>query len=107
MKMIHISWGGPDRTIKDSDGKVWTFEDHPRFGPIILNARGAMADPQPGSRSVFWPAWEAWRDGGKIVDAAGACQWTPKPEPELVHLGSRNYALARSKLAQMKTRGHT
>ena len=104
MKGLHISWGGLDRLITDAAGKVWKFEDHPRFGPIILNRRGDPAASQPGSRSPFWSAWTAWRDGGKKVDAAGVCEWAaPAPEP-LVHLGGRNYALARSKLAQRKAK---
>lgn len=105
MKGLHISWGGPDRTITDAAGKRWKFEDHPRFGPIVLSRSGDPASVQPGSRSAFWPAWTAWRDGGKKTDAAGVCEWTAPPPPEpLVHLGGRNYALARSKLAQRKAK---
>lgn len=32
MKIIHISYGGPDRRIRDATGKVWRFEMHPYCG---------------------------------------------------------------------------
>jgi hypothetical protein len=103
MKLLHISFGGPDRKITDADGKAWTFEDHPQFGPIVLNARGDPAASQPGSRSAFWPAWKAWSDGGKRLQAdCATCIWEPaQPDRvQLVHLGGRNYALAGSALAK-------
>jgi hypothetical protein len=101
MRLIHISWGGQDRRITDEAGKSWLFEDHPRFGPIVLNRRGEPASTQPGSRSPFWTAWQWWNQGGKKLNADGiTCVWEKPAEPELVHLGGRNYALARSKLAQ-------
>lgn len=102
MKGVHISWGGPDRKITDAAGKAWTFEDHPRLGPVALNARGEEASEQPGSRSAFWPAWQAWKDQGKRLAADGCtCMWdAPPPAEPLVHLGGRNYALAGSDLAR-------
>lgn len=106
--IVHISWGGPDRFITDEDGKRWKFEDHPRFGPVILNRRGDEAATQPGSRSKFWPAWLAWNDQGKRIEARSdgtTCIWDKPEEPELVHLGGRNYTLARSKLAQRALKG--
>ena len=96
-----VSLGGPDRRIVDATGKAWTFEDHPRLGPVVLNKRGDVAKQQPGSRSAFWPAWQAWKEQGKRVQADGlSCMWEAPAAPELVHLGGRNFALARSKLAQ-------
>lgn len=96
-----LNMGGPDRRIEDAAGKVWIFEDHPRFGPVVLNSRGNPTAQQPGGRSAFWPAWQAWKDQGKRLQIDGlTCLWEAPPAPELVHLGGRNYALARSKLAQ-------
>jgi hypothetical protein len=100
MTLIHLSTGGPDRWITDSQQVEWKFEDHPRFGPIRLNKRGDMHKVQPGARSAFWPAWTAWDRGGRRVDANGRCIYDPPAQEDLVHLGGRNYALARSRLAQ-------
>lgn len=100
MKTIHISYGGPDRRIKDATGKVWNFEMHPYSGPATTNQRGEIAEKQPGERSPFWAAVTQWAQQGGVVDATGLCQWTPEPEPALVHLGGRNYAIAGSALAK-------
>lgn len=101
MKIIHISYGGPDRKIRDAVGKEWKFEMHPRFGPIVLDRRGDTAADQPGARSPFWVAVQLWAKRGAAIGPDGLCTWAPEPEPELVHLGGRNYALAGSTLAQM------
>ena len=43
MKTIHISYGGPDRRIRDATGKVWRFEMHPYCGSGVRDlAGGAM-----------------------------------------------------------------
>lgn len=107
MKALHISMGGPDRKIIDRDGRRWLFEDHPRLGPIVLNGRGDEERVQPGSRSAFWPAWTAWKDQGKRLQADDiTCLWDAPPPPEpLVHLGGRNYALPGSRLAQRQGDG--
>ena len=51
MKTIHISYGGPDRRIRDATGKVWRFEMHHHSGPAVQDARGELADKQPVERS--------------------------------------------------------
>lgn len=77
--------GGPTRAIIDARGKPWLFEDHPQLGPVVLKPNQDPVDPQPGEGSLFWPAWSAWRDQGKVVRGEfGAkkiplCQWS-KPE---------------------------
>ena len=38
MKTIHISYGGPDRKIRDATGKVWRFEMHPYCAPATNSA---------------------------------------------------------------------
>ena len=43
MKTIHISYGGPDRRIRDATGKVWRFEMHPYCGPGVQDDSGAIA----------------------------------------------------------------
>lgn len=91
MRLIHISLGGPDRKITDAQGKAWDFEDHPRFGPIVLNkAGGDPAPTHPGERSPFWRAWRCWSDQGKRL-AGDVCVWNA-PEPCVVeHMGGRHY----------------
>lgn len=56
MKTIHISYGGPDRRIKDATGKAWRFEMHPHSGSAVQDDDGELADKQPGERSPFWAA---------------------------------------------------
>lgn len=92
LKVIHISYGGPDRLITDGEGKAWKFKDHPVFGPIVLNKHGDPAADQPGSRSTFWPAWACWKDQGKRLEEDGiTCVWDA-PQPHVVeHLGGNHY----------------
>lgn len=91
MRVIHISTGGPDRKIKDQDGKVIVFEDHPRFGPAVLNKQGDPADKQPGVRASFWRVYVWWSEQGKKIDADGFCEWTEPPPLKLEHMGGRHY----------------
>lgn len=44
MKTIHISYGGPDRRIKDATGKVWRFEMHPYSGPTVQDDDGELPE---------------------------------------------------------------
>lgn len=100
MKTIHISYGGPDRRIKDATGKVWRFEMHPYCGPAVQDDDGELAVNQPGERSPFWTAVSLWAQQGAVIGPDGLCTWKPEPEPTLVHLGGRNYAIAGSGLAK-------
>lgn len=45
----------------DARGRVWRFEFHRYFGPLVLGKRGEPLSRQPGSRSPFWQAFEAWQ----------------------------------------------
>lgn len=100
MKTIHISYGGPDRRIKDATGKVWRFEMHPHPGPAVRDARDELADQQPGERSLFFQAVNLWARQGGVIGPDGLCTWRPEPEPRLAHLGGRNYAIAGSGRAE-------
>ncbi|BEP96994.1 hypothetical protein GmRootA79_53790 (plasmid) [Acidovorax sp. A79] len=100
MKIIHISYGGPDRKIRDASGKEWKFEMHPRFGPAALDHQGEHADSQPAPRSPFWSAVTLWTQQGGVIGPDGFCIWKPEPAFELAHLGGRNYAIAGSALAE-------
>lgn len=79
-------------------GRRHTFEMHYYCGPAVLNKEGNPDDQQPGPRSPFWTAVTLWAQQGKHVGADGLCIWQPEPEPELVHLGGRNYAVKGSAL---------
>lgn len=97
---MHILYGGPQLMIIDRHAKVWHFEDHPYCGPTHTNAKGEIKTKQPSEKSPFWECINAWTEQGKRVAATGICIWRPKPEPELVHLGGKNYAEAGSELAK-------
>jgi len=56
-----LTLGGRDHTVTDDRGRVWDFEQHPWCGPIVLRRDGNPKARQPGSRSRFWPAYEAWQ----------------------------------------------
>lgn len=79
--IVHLSLGGPTRAIEDLRGKVWLFEDHPNFGPIVLKPNEDPATDQPGEGSYFWPAHEAWAKQGKRLDGVSGkhplCKWEP------------------------------
>lgn len=51
----------PEHVITDSQGRKWRFEQTRMFGPIVLRADGEPKVRQPGSRSAFWDAYDAWR----------------------------------------------
>lgn len=101
MIIQHISYGGPLRVIDDANGRRWHFEMHPRFGPAVTYVNGNIKDTQPGSRSPFWPAVQAWIDQGQeVVEGTTKCVWVKIEEPKLVCIGGRNYAEAGSELAK-------
>lgn len=55
----------PEHVIIDDAGRPWRFEVHRFCGPIVLRQDGQPKAAQPGSRSPFWPAFEAWRAARK------------------------------------------
>ena len=75
MKTIRISFGGHERKITDAQGKAWTFELHPRFGPVVLDSDGDHATPQPDDTSAFWSAVIQWARQGAVIRADGFCTW--------------------------------
>jgi hypothetical protein len=91
MTLIHISCGGPTRTITDAKGKRWSFEMHSVFGPIVLNANGDPAVRQPGERSPFWHAVTRWAQGAHRLNEAGECIWEEEKQPILEHIAGNHY----------------
>lgn len=61
---------GRIHTVTDIDGRAWLFESHRMFGPIVLRKDGQPKSRQPGSRSTFWPAWDAWYEQKQAAKAA-------------------------------------
>lgn len=51
-----------DAEVTDRNGKRWRFDFDPRFGPLVVTKRGDPVAHQPGERSPFWPAFQAWFD---------------------------------------------
>ena len=84
-----LTLDGRDHMVTDARGKVWTFEMHPQYGPIVLKANGDPATLQPGTRSKFWQAFELWQSKGEPVAVPLSLVW----------LGDANYAPAGSALA--------
>lgn len=48
--------------VTDAKGRTWLFEMHRFCGPLVLRRDGSPKSRQPGSRSPFWPAFEAWQN---------------------------------------------
>lgn len=47
--------------ISDGEGRRWRFEAHPYIGPIVLlGMSDTPAARQPGDKSPFWAAYDAW-----------------------------------------------
>ena len=58
--------GGDEHVVTDAHGQTWRFEMHRFCGPIVLRKTGGQPkERQPGSRSPFWPAFEAWKTARK------------------------------------------
>lgn len=77
------SWGsGPFVIVLE--GADFRFEDSDRFGPLLLNKDGRPSERQPGERSPFWKAYNAWRrQGRRTADDGKTCVWD-KPRPTKV-----------------------
>jgi len=89
----------PDLKILDITGKQFTFEDNPRFGPIVTTQNGAVSKNQPNAKASFWVIYQWWSDQGKKVGEDGFCVWVEPRKEKLVCIGGRNYAPEGSKLA--------
>ena len=96
MKVIHISYGGPDRILY-LNGKKFLFEDHQYCGPIVLGKDGDPLKNQPPESSPFWEAVSYWYQQGKrIKELAGHtpwCVWEKPTMQKMRHLGGNNYQL--------------
>lgn len=58
--------GDQVHNIADAHGQTWRFEMHRFCGPIVLRKTdGLPKERQPGSRSPFWPAFDAWNSARK------------------------------------------
>jgi hypothetical protein len=56
-------------------GKVFRFDFSDRFGPLVLAKNGSLLERQPGPRSPFWAAIDAWVRQGKQIGDDGICIW--------------------------------
>lgn len=56
-----------EHVITDAHGRPWRFEMHHFCGPIVLRRNGQPKTAQPGSRSAFWPAFDAWNNARKTA----------------------------------------
>ena len=54
-------------SITDAAGRKWCFEQNSMFGPLILRGDAEPAARQPGSRSAFWAAYDAWRGSLQVT----------------------------------------
>ena len=75
LRMIHISWAGPEYWMHVGD-KVIRFEDHRYCGPIVVsNKTGDPLDNQPGERDKFWLHYDAWAKQGKKTKTLEGKVW--------------------------------
>lgn len=83
------AWGaGPFEIVVG--GKLYTFEDSDRFGPLILNKSGEPLSKQPGKRHPFWAAHLAWVKQGRQTDEdRKTCLWTPLKPTTFFRLGRK------------------
>lgn len=89
MPLVHLSVGGPDRTIQ-VDGVRYRFEMHPYCGPCPLDDDGEPLEEPDAFPKRFWEAVSHWAKNQK-TDADGLCIWEWPPEPITTHLGGRHY----------------
>jgi hypothetical protein len=57
--------GRAEHVITDAAGRLWRFETHHFCGPMVLRQDGQPKARQPGCRSAFWPAFDAWNTARK------------------------------------------
>ena len=53
----HGQWNGEG---KDKNGKVWTWEFNPMFGPMFVKKDGEPMARQPMEKHPAWGPFEAW-----------------------------------------------
>jgi hypothetical protein len=75
MRLIHISFAGPERWLT-AGGKQWVFEDHRYCGPIVLcNKTREPAKNEPPESHPFWQHVNAWYQQGKHTQEVGGKVW--------------------------------
>jgi hypothetical protein len=60
----HQRMGGVGPFLILVNGRYRLFEFHGVCGPILVRDDGEPLKKQPGARSDFWPAFDAWRKAG-------------------------------------------
>lgn len=73
MQLIHLSLAGPEYRL--SADKIYRFEDHRYFGPIVIGVDGDPLDNQPPARSKFWQHVSAWYQQGKTFKEVEGVRW--------------------------------
>lgn len=89
MTLVHLSLGGPNRTIQ-VHGKRHHFEMHPYCGPVAIGKNG---EPLKNQSRSFLKAASLWTQQGQRMDDDGLCVWDhpAREEPILKHLGGNRY----------------
>lgn len=82
--------GGTNRKILDQTGKEWLFEDHPYYGPVVLNGKGDPIKKEPDPKSLFWKCVNQWYAQGKKIED-GLCLWTPEKKMKFKHIVGKRY----------------
>ena len=75
-----------------NDGKTFRFEDSDRFGPTRLRENNEINERHPyfGHRSAFWPAYDAWKKGGRrVADDRITCIWDTLKPTKIYRVGRR------------------
>ena len=97
MKIVHVSWAGPERLLIDGKGKKWKFEDHHYCGPIVLGKNGDPLEVQPPESSPFWDSVQLWYDQGKRTRDPKTgeiwCVWDRPTMQKMRHIGGKHYEL--------------
>lgn len=61
-RQFFLSLGGDICEFVDQQGRMWRFEDHPMFGPLVVGKSDQILAIQPGSRSTFWALYARWKE---------------------------------------------
>ena len=89
MTLIHLSVGGPNRTIQ-VNGKRYLFEMHGYCGPMAINKDGSEC--LTNRPDAFWEAVSFWAQQGEKVGEDGLCVWEypERKEPITKQINRRN-----------------